>query len=130
MYAMNAYLNHGPDHPVLIVEDDVGVRESLAEVLADEGYDVATASNGREALDWLGGNPPPCLILLDLWMPVMGGEEFREAQLSQSGLAPIPLIVISAAGDGRARAATLRANDFIPKPIDIERLLQAISTHC
>ena len=108
----------------------MSVRESLSDVLTDEGFYVATAANGREALDWLGHNPPPCLILLDLWMPVMGGEEFRHALLAEAALAPIPVIVISAAGDARSRAEVLRATDFLPKPIDVDRLLDTVNTYC
>ena len=64
---------------VLLVDDDVAIREALAEVLVDEGFAVHQAVNGREALDWLhhdGSNGSrPCVVLLDLMMPVMDGTD-------------------------------------------------------
>src|SRR5438045_706727 len=69
-------------HRVLIIDDDFGIRESLAELLAEEGYLPAAAANGRDALAKLDEDGPwPCLIVLDLMMPVMNGESFRELQL-------------------------------------------------
>ncbi|HZX65144.1 MAG TPA: response regulator, partial [Myxococcales bacterium] len=61
---------HSHRRPVLVVEDDGDVRDAVAASLRDEGYVVAEAENGRLALDWLQSNADPCLVLLDLWMPV------------------------------------------------------------
>src|SRR5439155_7067879 len=66
---------------VLVVEDDFDLRDALVPILEYEGHRVVSAANGREALDWLHAMPPPSLILLDLMMPVMNGEEFRAEQL-------------------------------------------------
>lgn len=122
--ATQASLGH-----VLIVEDDAAVADSLAEVLRDEGYDVDVCSNGQVALDWLAANAAPDLILLDLWMPVLSGEEFRARQLAAPELADIPVIVISAAADARDRARALGAATVIVKPIDLTRLLDAVDEH-
>ena len=71
----------GPCGGILVVDDDPDIRDSLREVLEDEGYEVACVGNGREALDHLKtANPRPCVILLDLMMPVMDGWQFRKEQ--------------------------------------------------
>jgi CheY-like chemotaxis protein len=111
---------------VLIIEDDAGVRSSLAEVLRDEGYDVLLASDGHEALALLDRADAPSLILLDLMMPNMDGVEFRARQLADERLAKIPIIVISARPDGEARARLLAADDFLAKPMSFEALIHVI----
>jgi CheY-like chemotaxis protein len=86
--------------PILVVDDDADIRESLAEILTDEGYSVRTFANGAEALAHLrriGGHA--ALIILDLMMPVMSGWTFREEQSHDERLASIPVIAISAVGD-------------------------------
>jgi len=86
--------------PILVVDDDRDIRDSLVEVLGEHGYPVIGAGNGVEALEILRTSaPPPSLILLDLMMPVMDGREFRERQLENPALADIPVIVISAYND-------------------------------
>ena len=60
-----------PNHMILVVDDDEDLREVICGVLEDAGYEAASAGNGREALDFLRSSPPPCLVLLDLMMPVM-----------------------------------------------------------
>jgi len=100
---------HDPDKSVLIVEDDADVRESLVAILESEGYRVLEAENGAVALDQLRRDVPVCLILLDLFMPTMNGWTFRDEQLRDPQLAPIPVIVISAdaaAAGGRRRSAS------------------------
>lgn len=129
MSASAAYAQPRSLARVLIVEDDVAVAESLAEVLRDEGYDAFVAGDGRQALDWLERNAPPELILLDLWMPVLSGEEFRREQLALPALASIPVVVISAAADARARAAAIGAVGLLPKPIDLDRLLEVVQRY-
>jgi CheY-like chemotaxis protein len=78
---------------VLVVDDDLSVRS----LLADEGFVMESASNGQERLTTLQGSPQhPCVILLDLMMPVMNGWEFRQAQRRSQILSAIPVVVISA----------------------------------
>ena len=115
---------------ILIVEDDKSVRETLADTLSDEGYTVAAVENGQQALDYLSHHPPPCLILLDLWMPVMSGVEFRQAQVADPAIASIPVIVISAATDMRARLQSMPAQAYLPKPVDLGALIGAVAQHC
>src|ERR1039458_2805429 len=102
---------------VLLVEDDADIRDLLAGFLEDEGFTVATAPNGKEALAWLGTHPAPRVILLDLWMPVMTGEEFREVQMRDPVLAAIPVVIITAATDGPQRATALGVEGWIRKPV-------------
>jgi CheY-like chemotaxis protein len=116
---------------VLIVDDDRDIREMLIQTLEDEGYPVAAAADGTEALALLArGSRPPCLILLDLMMPGMNGWEFRAAQLQEPALVEIPVVVLSARTDV-ARAATEMAGvAYIPKPIDFELLMHTVARHC
>jgi CheY-like chemotaxis protein len=107
---------------VLIVEDDDLVRGMVADVLADEGYEVREAANGRRALvllgEWL-----PHLILLDLMMPEMDGYTFRAKQLQSARLARIPVIIMSASHNLRRPLEHLKAADLLPKPFDLVQLL-------
>lgn len=107
---------------ILIVEDDLDIREALAEALGFEGYEVFLAENGQEALDVLRGGPLPDVILLDLLMPVMSGWQFRQVQLADPALAGIPVIVVSASAPGDAQP-----NRYLPKPFSIEDLLSAVA---
>lgn len=117
--------------PVLIVEDDLDIRETLVEALADGGYRSVTASNGKEALDVLRKeNPLPCIILLDLMMPVMDGREFRAAQLDDPKLSSIPVIVLSAYRDVEANVSGMNVSAFLRKPPDLDELLRTIGKVC
>jgi two-component system, chemotaxis family, chemotaxis protein CheY len=118
-------------HLVLVVEDDPDVRESLCEALADSGYEVAGAANGREALDWLKSSARrPCLIVLDLMMPVMGGEEFRALQRQDDDLSEIPVLLVSAHKEVAALATRMGVVGALPKPFKLDTLLAFVSSHC
>jgi CheY-like chemotaxis protein len=114
---------------VLIVEDDRDIRESVAEILVDEGYSVSAAADGREALDLLrGAGRRPDIILLDLMMPVMNGFQFREEQLKEPALAAIPVLIVTADANARSKAETLNAAGFVQKPLKIQPLLDLLET--
>ena len=81
--------------PVLVVEDDVGTRELVCHTVGKMGLTAAEAENGRTALLWLGNNPAPAIILLDLMMPEMDGFEFLDTFSHNSGWRDIPVIVIT-----------------------------------
>jgi CheY-like chemotaxis protein len=117
------------DHSVLIVEDDEEALAMMSQFLQLEGFATVIARNGREALQVLRTGGPPCVILLDLMMPVMDGWQFRRAQREDAVLAGIPVIVVSAAGN-RNEVATLDPVEYIPKPIDFERLLDSVQQYC
>jgi CheY-like chemotaxis protein len=103
----------------------------IAELLAAEGFAVVTAENGRVGLERLA-DARPCLVLLDLMMPVMTGWEFRRAQLSlpDSELAGVPVLLLTAVPDAHHQAHQLHAADVITKPLDFNRLVQTVKQHC
>ena len=100
----------------------------LGRFLELEGFQVELAANGRQALDRLTAGMHPCVILLDLMMPVMDGWQFRREQIRDRELAGIPVIVVSAAG--RERIAEIDANAYLTKPVDLEQLLERVSQYC
>ena len=117
-----------PCSGILIVDDDPDIRDSLKEVLEDEGYTVNSVGNGREALEYLRRTPEhPCVILLDLMMPVMDGWQFRREQKLDPTIAGIPLIVITATGK---RPVLVDADELVMKPLDLGRLFEAIERYC
>jgi CheY-like chemotaxis protein len=113
--------------PVLIVEDDYDVRQTLAQVLIDEGYDVACAEDGADALAKVRAGPAkPAVIILDLWMPRMNGFEFRSAQLASPDTADIPVVVVTAAGVAPNEMAALGLAYVLHKPADLDILLRVV----
>ena len=116
----------GANKHILVVEDNAAARGALAALLEAAGYAVACAANGREALDHLRGPHRPCLILLDLSMPVMDGWEFRDRQRRSPSLACIPVILVSAEGDLPRLASSLGVAGYFPKPVEADGLLRAI----
>ena len=121
---------HDAEHcPVLIVEDDADLREMMAQLLSLEGFQTRTASNGRDALDYMHqSGDRPDLILLDLMMPVMDGWEFRRHQEQDPAISRIPVVVLSALDP--SRAGDLHADAFLKKPLDFDRLLDLVRRHC
>jgi CheY-like chemotaxis protein len=111
---------------VLVVEDDIDVRETLAELLEGEGYAVATAGDGRAALEWLSHGERPCLVLLDLMMPIMNGWEVLEHVRQDATLAGLHIAVITAA----SRQKPAGADELLSKPVNIDRLLDVVQRHC
>jgi CheY-like chemotaxis protein len=103
----------------MVVDDDEAVRTVLETILCKEGHDVATAAGGAEALEWMRSGRPPDLVLLDLMMPGVSGWEVLEAMSESPRLVEIPVVVLTAFGDGAERP-TGRA--LLHKPIDDELL--------
>ncbi len=112
--------------PILLVDDDAGIREALAEVLAFEGFAVHVAQNGREALEWLHENSGPCIVLLDLMMPVMDGRTFLSIRSTDPYLSKIPVLVISADAGCRELTKAHAVSGVFPKPLALDRLIAAI----
>jgi CheY-like chemotaxis protein len=122
------------DRVILIIEDDEAIRESLKEILQQEGYRVFAARNGSEELAVLNQIPRLCLVLLDLFMPVMSGPEFLSAlQKEPSRIkSSLTIVVLSASppeGSG-ATAVKPLTQGFIKKPVDLEAFLATVDTLC
>jgi len=113
-----------PRGRLLVVDDDVELRASLADVLRDAGFAVLEAANGKDALTLLRSEPPPDAILLDLMMPVMDGWEFRAAQKREPSLARTPVVVMTA--DGSPHAEAVDAALLVRKPFDLRTLLDGV----
>ena len=113
---------------VLVVEDDATLRDSICAVLTDAGYTSWPAENGEVALERVR-NERPCVILLDLMMPIMNGWEFRTEQLRDPKLSSIPVVIMTADGRAVEKAKTLRA-DYLKKPIHVETLLELVKDYC
>lgn len=115
---------------ILIVEDDLDIRETLSELLVDEGYSVEVAENGQVAIDKLKNEHAlPNVILLDLMMPVKNGFEFCKEKAVDNRLSHIPIIVMSADGHIRSSKDLLSAQAYLRKPLDIFEMLTAIDTY-
>ena len=108
---------------IVLVEDDEGIRETMAALLEDEGFVVAQAANGQEGLAQLRAAADPCLVLLDLWMPVMNGWQMLEQLRADETLRGVPVVVISAAGE---LPPPVGAAAFLKKPIRLEVLLETV----
>jgi CheY-like chemotaxis protein len=116
---------------ILVVEDDPGILHAITQVLEDEGHPVRGAVNGKVALDMLRapGARPPRLILLDLMMPVMDGCAFRDEQLRDPALARIPVVLLTADNNAQEKAATMRITASLRKPVELQKLLDAIQPY-
>ena len=120
---------------VLIVEDDAAMREMLSNFLSTQGFHTVGAEDGLEALHLLRtvrhrAPDTPCLVLLDLKMPRLGGNEFRRAQLGDPTVANVPVAIISGVADAEQRAQDLGAVAMLTKPIDVDNLLAVVRRYC
>ena len=103
----------------------------MALLLESEGYDVVQAVDGEDALRKLRASSGSfCLVLLDLFMPVKNGWEFRAEQMADPEIADVPVVVVSADRNARDGAASLGALDYLVKPIDFDHLLGTIAMYC
>lgn len=121
--------NEGPMNRapiILIVEDDRDIRDVLAEILAEEGYQVLVAEDGADGLRRLAEGPQPDLILLDLMMPRMDGYQFREEQRKNPDWSAIPLVLLTAGVETSDKITALGALDVVRKPVKIDFLLELI----
>jgi DNA-binding response OmpR family regulator len=109
--------------PVLIVEDDKDIRDSISHLLEDEGIPTLTASNGEEALEVMRtSDVPPSIVLLDLMMPVMNGWEFRKKLESDRSLPCPKLVVVSAMSPDAAMGDAV----WLRKPLGVDELLSTV----
>jgi CheY-like chemotaxis protein len=110
---------------VLVVDDDPDILDAICDILDAEGYRVARARHGAEALEQVEAARPD-IILLDLMMPVMDGVAFSHALRQRPRVSDIPIVVISADGNPQ-RAASVGAAGYLAKPFDIEALLAQVA---
>ena len=112
---------------VLVVDDDNGIRIALTQALEDEGYLVMAAEHGARALELLRtASPRPCLILLDMMMPVLDGRGFLQQKASDPALRDMPVIVITADRSALKDVASLSAAAVLAKPISLDQLLLTV----
>lgn len=116
----------GSCNSILVVEDDDDIRSAIVDLLESEGYETESAVNGKEALEKLA-ELKPCLVLLDMMMPIMNGRQFLDAVMKDSILAPIPVLIISAVADKNNAEGSV---GFLKKPIDIDVVLKVVSQYC
>ena len=112
---------------MLVIDDDAEARELLRLSLTGSGYLVATASDGREALNYLRSHADTCIILLDLMLPGMDGVKFRASQMRDRSLAWIPVVIVSGAVDAADRARAVRAQSVLRKPLDLDAVRDTLS---
>jgi two-component system, chemotaxis family, chemotaxis protein CheY len=113
-----------PEAPILVIDDDAAILDTVAEILIFEGYSVVTAANGADGLRYIEQSRPG-LILLDMRMPVMDGWAFAHA-LRARGTAP-PIVVMTAAQDARRWAQEIGATGYLAKPFELHDLLDVVT---
>jgi CheY-like chemotaxis protein len=114
---------------VLVVEDDIDIVSSLAEVIRDEGFKVQTAANGYQALMQVEQHQP-ALIFLDLMLPQMNGWRFVQEMRARFPDTSVPIVLVSAVQDIARAAARLGARHFLRKPFDLADIVRITHEHC
>lgn len=113
-----------PERPVvLVVDDDPDIRGILGMLLSREGYEVVTAIDGAAALEHVG-DERVALVVLDLQMPRLDGDQFRRVYQERGGHAPILLVTASEVGPNDL--ARLGVSAYIAKPFDVETMLETV----
>ena len=111
---------------VLVVDDQVDLRDAIAVLLESEGYDVVDAANGREALKYLQNGTNVTAIVLDLMMPVMDGWQFLAARRRNAAWSRIPTIVVTGVAEPKQRTAELGDVAVFTKPFHFDELIAAL----
>jgi len=111
---------------LLLVEDDRGVRDAIEDYLEDEGYSVLSANDGEQALGILEGLTDPCLVVLDVRMPVMDGVEFMRQFRARPWLKHHRLVLMSASELAPEISAAPGVVGLLHKPFELERLLSLV----
>jgi CheY-like chemotaxis protein len=114
---------------ILVVDDDADTRDLLSDFLAEQGFTVHAARDGRHALQLLSHLDLPDLILLDYKMPVMSGSQFLARKRRNPRLRPIPVVLLSA-WTREWTAARRDAIEVLSKPVDLERLSSLVKRIC
>ena len=115
---------------ILVVDDDQESRDTLVELLEVYGFPAIGAANGLEAMELLLTRERMCVIFLDLVMPVMDGNAFREEQMKHASLREIPVVLISAYGDLRNHSKAMQVDAYMQKPIDAALIIDIVKRYC
>ena len=115
---------------ILIVDDDVRNVFALTSVLEPRGATVLFAENGRRGIETLEESPDVDLVLMDVMMPEMDGNETTRAVRSMPAFAELPIVALTAKAmkDDREKSFAAGASDYITKPVDVDRLLSVMRT--
>ena len=114
---------------IILVEDDDDIRNDLATIIGELGYEVLPAAHGEEALEILKEKSNLGVIILDMMMPIMNGWEFLEERKKDSKAKTIPVIVLSALGDN-ANLGDEGPIEYLNKPINLDLLCTHIKKFC
>ena len=115
---------------ILVIEDDIDIRESITELLETEDYVVHSAENGQAGLDILNSmDPLPSAILVDVMMPVMDGYLFCMEKLKIEKFKQVPVIIMSADSNLAEKHKNAGADGYIKKPLDIFKLLETLEQY-
>ncbi|MDC0707876.1 response regulator [Stigmatella sp. ncwal1] len=112
--------------PLLVVEDDPGIREALTGLLEEAGFHVAAVANGREGLQVMARLGLPCLVLVDLWMPLMSGGEFISHLREHPSRRNLPVVAMTASES----PAPSDVEACLRKPFASSALLDLVKVHC
>ena len=115
--------------PLMIIDDDDDLRNALSFIMTAQGYEVTAFGDARRALSALDTGPLPFLILLDLMMAGMSGWEFRAAQLANTRLNPIPVVVLTAANTLSDGVHTVSGAEIVAKPFALDELLEVVGRY-
>jgi CheY-like chemotaxis protein len=118
------------DHNILVVEDDSTLRNAVGDLLGEEGISTTRAENGQVGLDLLRTGARPCLVLLDLQMPLVDGFTFRRRQLEDPRIAGIPVVVMTGQAGKAQEAERLGVAATMRKPVAASRVLGAVERYC
>ena len=112
---------------ILVVDDDPDIRSALRDTLEDNGFSVAEAASGLDALSWLRANPLPALIFIDWNMAPMNAPQFMEQFVKEPDFAGIPVVLITADMHAEQKVKTSRYHGYISKPVDLDLLLSVLA---
>jgi CheY-like chemotaxis protein len=116
---------------IFIVEDDQVIRETFEIALKHAGYGVESFANGQEAIERLHKAPEPCLVLLDMMMPVMNGVEFMEHfHKLPATILPIPVFLVSGTSSDKDESKKMGCSGFMKKPVGLDELLLIVKHFC
>jgi DNA-binding response OmpR family regulator len=112
-------------YKIVVCDDELEILEIVKLILEDEGFEVLAVNNSLDVESVLEQESPE-LLIIDLWMPALSGEQVITSLRSNERLRKTPVIVLSASSDGRQIAFAAGADDFIAKPFDIDNIINTI----